>query len=157
MQISFKYASALGCLGAMLCLGAAAAQTKDAPPPPQSQGAPSPGGGQWRGGPEHWAEMLQHALDLSADQTNQVKAILESERTRMEALRSNTSLAQQDRRAQALTIREATNIRIRALLTTDQTTKFDAMEARMRERRGPGGAGPGGPPPPPDAPGPGER
>jgi hypothetical protein len=40
---------------------------------------------------------------------------------------------------------------VKALLTPDQATKYDAMEARMRQR-GPGGPPPpdgGAPPPPP--------
>jgi periplasmic protein CpxP/Spy len=127
------------------------ASQADAPPPP-------PDGGRHRGGmgPEHRVEMLQHALNLSADQTTQVKAVMESERPKMEALRANTSLSPEDRRTQMMAIHQDENTRIRALLTADQATKYDAMAARMREHRGPMG-NPPPPPPPGETPGPGER
>lgn len=146
-------------LAAAILLGGAPAQAQttaptasqtDAPPPP-----PPPDGGRHRGGmgPEHRVEMLQHALNLSADQTTQVKAVMESERPKMEALRANSSLSQEDRHSQMMAIHQDESTRIRALLTADQATKYDAMEARMREHRGPMG----NPPPPGEAPGPGNR
>jgi Spy/CpxP family protein refolding chaperone len=46
-------------------------------------------------------------------------------------------------------IHKASQDKIRALLTDDQKTKFDALQAQMREHRGHGGDGP---PPPPSAP-----
>jgi periplasmic protein CpxP/Spy len=141
----------------LLCAGPVFAQT-DAPPPTpaQADGAPPPPMGHHRGGPEHRVEMLQHSLNLSPDQTTQVKALLDDERSKMEALHGNTALAPEDRRTQMMAVRQDTNTKVRALLTPDQVTKFDAMQARMRDRR-PGG--PDGPPPPPPAPGaaPGER
>jgi Spy/CpxP family protein refolding chaperone len=104
-------------------------------------------GGGPRGGPEHRIEMLQHELNLSTDQTEQVKALFAAERTRAEALRSNNSGAPEDRRAQMMSIRQETETKLRAMLTADQATKYDAMQARMRQhmqdRQG------DGPPPPP--------
>jgi periplasmic protein CpxP/Spy len=121
----------------------------DAPPPP-------PDGGPHRGGmrPEHRVEMLQHALNLTPDQTSQVRAVMESERPKMEALRGNSSLSQEDRRTQMMVIHQDESSRIRALLTPDQATKYDNMEARMREHRGPGG-NPPSPVIPGETPGPG--
>lgn len=134
----------------LLCGVPAFAQT-DTPPPPSAQTDGPPPGGPHRFGPERRVEMLQHALNLSADQTTQVKAVLEGERTRMDALRTNTAASQEDRHTQVMAIHKDTNSRIRALLTADQATKYDAMEARMREHR------PGDAPPPPPSDGPGAR
>lgn len=97
--------------------------------------------------------MLQHELNLTADQTSQVKALLETERTKMEALRSSSALSNEDRRSQMMAIRSDGDAKIRALLTPDQVTKYDAMQARMRERMQERRDGGGPPPPPPPAPG----
>jgi Spy/CpxP family protein refolding chaperone len=101
--------------------------------------------------------MMQRQLNLSTDQTAQLRTIMGDERTKMEALRSNTSLSREDRGAQMMAIHKDGQAKIEAMLTPDQKTKYQAMEDRMRERgaergRGPGGpGGPGGdaPPPPP--------
>ncbi|HLI77031.1 MAG TPA: hypothetical protein VKV02_08800, partial [Acidobacteriaceae bacterium] len=119
----------------------APSQTEGPPPPP------GPGyGGPHRDGPEHRLERLQRALNLTPDQTTQVKALFEAERGKMEALRANTALQPEDRRTQMRAIHEDTQTKMHALLTPDQATKYDALEARMRERGG-------GPPPPPPGPG----
>jgi protein CpxP len=151
----FRTVAVLVC-GAGLAMGPAAAQQNAPPPPPDGQmQGPPPGG---RGGmmnPERRVEMLQKRLDLSADQTAQVKAIFEGERGKMEALRSNSDMAPQDRRTQMMTIHQDSDAKIHAVLTPDQKTKYDEMQARerdrMQERRsgGPGGDGSMQPPPPP--------
>jgi protein CpxP len=132
-------------------MSATAAMAQDTPPPPppadQTQGPP-PGGPGGRGmNPERRLEMMQKRLNLSADQTTQVKALMDGEQARMEALRSNTSLAQQDRRSQMMAIRQDGETKTRALLTPDQVKKYDEMLAKMRERRQDGGQPPpsGGP------------
>ncbi len=133
------------------------AQT-DTPPssPAQNDVPPSPpGGGPHRGGFEHRVEMLQRALSLTPDQTTQVKAILGAERSKMEALRSNTSLAGEDRHNQMMAVHQDTTTRMHTVLTADQATKYDSLEARMREHRPGNGEGP--PPPPSASQGPGER
>ena len=115
-----------------------AASQSDAPPPPPPQGGR-------HGGPEHRVAMLQRELNLTPDQTAQVKALFEAERTKMDALRSNTSTSQEDRRAQMMAIHQDGDTKLRALLTPEQATKYDAMQARMAQRRD----GQGPPPPPP--------
>ena len=140
-------------------VGTAFAQDQAPPPPPAGtamQGPPRGG----RGGmmdPGRRADMLKQNLSLTDDQTSQVKTILEDSRTKMEALRSNSSLSQDDRRSQMMSIRKAENDKVEAILTPDQKTKYAAMQAQMRDRmRGgaPGGdaAPPPPPPPPPPAP-----
>jgi Spy/CpxP family protein refolding chaperone len=100
--------------------------------------------------PERRVEMMQRRLDLNASQTAQIRQIFTESRGKMEAIRSNSSLAPEDRRAQMMTLHQGEQARIRAVLTPDQQTKYDAMQARMRERRGDeGGQGAPLPPPPP--------
>lgn len=139
--------------GAVLATMPVLAQNTTEPAQPAQNDAPPPMGGPRGGGPGRRMEMLQRDLNLSADQTAQVKAILEAERTKAEALRSNSSLAPDDRRTQMMSLRKDTDAKIRALLTPDQVTKFDAMQARMHERMQ-GRGGPDGPPPPPPPGGP---
>ena len=105
--------------------------------------------------PGRRTEMLKDRLGLSDSQTAQVKTILEDGRTKMEALRSNSSLSQDDRRSQAMSLRKAENEKIEALLTPDQKTKFETMQQQMRGRMRNGsseGAPAGAPPPPPPPP-----
>jgi protein CpxP len=119
-----------------LGLSAGMAMAQDAPPPPPQQGGqtqgPPPGG---RGGnPERRLEMLQKRLNLTDDQTTQMKAIMGDERSKTEALRSNTALTPQDRRTQMMAIHQDGETKIHALLTPEQKTKYDDLEAKQRER-----------------------
>jgi ribosome recycling factor len=95
--------------------------------------------------PGRRTQMMKDRLSLSDDQTSQVKSILEDSQTKMEALRSNSSLSQDDRRSQMMSLRKAENDKIEALLTADQKTKYEAMQQEMRGRRGGGGSGGGTP------------
>lgn len=114
--------------------------------------APPPPAGHARGGPGERGDrvaMLTKKLNLTPDQVTQVKAIDADTRTQMGAVRSDTSLSQPDRRSKMMDIGKASNDKIRAILTDDQKTKFDAMQAemkaKMQERRQQGG---GDTPPP---------
>jgi hypothetical protein len=116
--------------------GIAVAQDQAPPPPPPGQAGPPPGGGQ-RGrmmDPGARADMLKQNLGLSDDQTSQVKAIFQDSQTKMEALRSNSSLSQDDRRSQMMDLRKGENDKVNALLTADQKTKYAALQEQMRGR-----------------------
>jgi periplasmic protein CpxP/Spy len=113
-------------------------------PPPQGQAGPRHGG--MRG---NQVEFLTKKLSLTPDQVTQVKAIDEDTWKQMKALHEDTSTAGPDKRTKMMDIHTASQGKIRALLTADQQTKFDALQAEMREHRGNRGGGPGGPPPPP--------
>ncbi len=109
-------------------------------------------GGPGRMDPAQHMAMMQMRLGLSDDQMTQVKTIFADGKTKMDALRANASLAPADRRTQAMAVRQEQMTKVRAVLTPEQQTKFDAMQARMQERRGQGMmGGPGGPPPAPPA------
>lgn len=131
------------CSGALFAVPVLA---QDAAPatPPQGQMGPRGGGriGQ--------LEMLTKRLSLTADQQTQVKAIDDDTGKQMMAVRNDTSLSQEDRRSKMMTIRKASQDKIRVVLTDDQKTKYDALLAEQQQRmreRGQGGAAP--PPPPP--------
>jgi Spy/CpxP family protein refolding chaperone len=112
-------------------------------------GPPGGGGRGMMMDPGRRAERMKQELNLTDDQTSQVKSILEDSRTKMEALRSNSSLSQDDRRSQMMSIRKGQEDKIEALLTPDQKTKYAAMQEQMRGRRRGEGQGGEAPPPPP--------
>ena len=133
----------------------AMAQDGSAPPPPppaqqDGQGGPPNGGMHRHGGPERQVEMLTKRLNLTPDQVTQVKAIDLDQMTQMQAIRSNTTMSQDDRRSQMMTIHQTAQTKIRAVLNDEQKTKFDAMVAHRRDHME-HGDGQGPPPPPPPA------
>jgi Spy/CpxP family protein refolding chaperone len=109
--------------------------------------------------PARRLQMLQDRLNLTADQSTQIKAILDDGQTKMQALRANTALSQDDRRSQSMALRNDENTKIEAVLTADQKTQYEQILAQQRDRmrNGGGPGGPGGdgsaPPPPPPPPG----
>ena len=118
--------------------------------PMMAQDAPPSGGGMGggqRGGmnPQAQLDRMTKALDLTADQQTSVKAILDQSMKDNMALRQDTSLSDDDRRAKMMAAREAQSAKIKAVLTDDQKAKYDAMMAQQRQR----GGGQGGPPPSP--------
>ncbi len=116
------------------------------PPPPQGQGGP---GGPGRGGPERQLDMMTKQLNLTPDQVTQIKTIQADGRSKMMALREDTSMSQDDKRSKMMSMRQDEQSKVRGVLTDDQKTKYDAMLKQMQEHRGGGYGGNGGPPPPP--------
>jgi Spy/CpxP family protein refolding chaperone len=109
------------------------------------------------GQPPTTEQRLQHMtqqLNLSSEQQQQIKPILESQSQQMQALRQDTSLSQQDRMTKMQSIRQSSSSQIKAVLNPDQQAKFDQMISRQG-RGGPHG-GQGAPPdgaaPPPQNP-----
>ncbi len=141
--------SALITFACTLGLAAAPMLAQDTPPAPQTEQQPPQGGWHGRGGEEHQLEHMTRALNLTPDQVTQVKAIQTTSHQQMEALRSDTTTAPADRHARMMSIRQTAQSNIRAVLTDDQKTKFDAMQAKMQERRAEHQQGEQGPPPPP--------
>jgi len=106
------------------------------------------GGGGGRGmDPDAQLASLTTALTLSADQQAKIKPILVADAAKMTALRTAQDPDMQTKVAQ---IRTDEHTAIKALLTADQATKYDAMPPPGRGgRRGGGGGGGGAPMPPP--------
>jgi len=93
--------------------------------------------------PEESTAALKTSLTLTADQEAKVLAIYKAQA----ASRDSLTKAGGDMRTGGQAIRTATNAKIKAILTPDQATKFDASQ--QRGRGGNGGMGGGGTPPPP--------
>lgn len=110
-------------------------------------------GGQWgQGQPPSVDQRLQRmtqSLELTGDQQEKIKPILESENSQMQELRSSSSLSQEDRMAKMKQIHEGTASQINSILTPDQQKKFAEMSSRMgRGRGGPNSSTPANPQPP---------
>jgi hypothetical protein len=91
---------------------------------------------------ERLLKKMERRLDLSSEQKTQVESILESKRARADAAFSEI-------RPKMEAIRIETGAEIKKILSSEQQTKYDAMDAemaaRMKRHFPP-------PPPPPDRP-----
>jgi protein CpxP len=80
---------------------------------------------------------LAEALNLTAEQKEKVKAIQEEQRTKLEALRQDTSLTPEDRRAKMREIRASFATQIEPILTAEQLEKWKMLREGARKRPAP--------------------
>ena len=97
------------------------------------------GGGMGRMTSDQRVERLDTAVTLTADQKTKVKAIYDADQKKMEDMRSAQD---PDMMTKMQAMRADENKQIRALLTPEQQTKFDAIP--QGRRGGGGGMGGGG-------------
>lgn len=112
------------------------------------------GGGGMRMKPEDQAKRLQTQLKLNDDQTTKITAIYTAQAAKIDSLMKAANGDFSSLRTTMGPMREATNAKIKALLTDEQKAEFDKQQAAMRNRMGGGQGGQGGgtpPPPPPPA------
>lgn len=129
------------------------AQDNTAPAPQQQDNMGPPPGGHGRGMRDgRQVEMLTKRLNLTPDQVTQVKAIDDDQMSQMKALRDDTSTSREDKRSKMMAIHQASQDKIRNVLTDEQKTKYDAMLAKMQSRRQNREGGDAGAPPPPPPP-----
>ncbi len=100
-------------------------------------------GGGMRKSPEERAKALQTQLKLSDDQTTKVTAIYKEQATKMDSVRTAANGDRDAMRSAMMPMMKATNDKIKAVLTPEQATAYDAaMKERMdRMRQGGGGGG----------------
>ena len=145
MRMMCKVATRLGAVavcsaGLALSLGST---------PMLAQGYGGGGGGRMQMSPDQQVDALDKAVTLTPDQKPKVKAIFEASTKKMMDLR-NSGGDPADMRPKMMAIRTDQQTQIKALLTDDQKTKYDAMlAAQPQGRGGMGGPGGGAPPPPP--------
>ena len=127
-------------------------------PPSDTQGPPPGGHGGHRHPPDPHREatMLSKRLNLTPDQTTRLEPILVDRQSRIDSVRSNTSLDEKSRHQQMRSIQEDTQTKLASVLTPDQLKELKEMRGKMMGRHGRGGPeGPGGngeaPPAPPTA------
>ncbi len=117
----------------------------------RAQMGPGPGpGGHGPMSPDQRLQMMTKQLNLTADQQQKIKPLLESESQQMQTLHQDTSLSQEDRMSKMKQIRQGTNEQIKSSLNPDQQQKFDEMMSHHGHAHGgPGEAPPAGQSTPP--------
>jgi Spy/CpxP family protein refolding chaperone len=81
------------------------------------------------------ARMFQQ-LDLTADQRAKVQSILQSERSQVQALRSNTSLTDEQKKQQVRELRKNDHQQLLAVLTPEQQAKLKQLHSQRKGRAG---------------------
>lgn len=119
-------------LGGLLACGAVARADDTTPAKPTP---PPPGRGQRM-------QQMVEKLGLTDDQKPKVEATMKDQREKMTALRDDTSLSADDRKAKVKEIMEATDAKMKTILTADQYAKWEQIRKDMRQRMQNGG-GPG--------------
>ena len=96
-----------------------------------------------RRSPEEMAKGLQTQLKLTDDQTTKITAIYKDQATKMDSVRTAANGDRDAMRSVRMPIMKATNDKVKAILTPEQATAYDAwMKERMdRMRQGGGGGG----------------
>jgi len=122
----------------LVAAGIAATPMLAQDPSAQAQPAPTPHA-QWQGGPHGRGDMYMHhmakALNLTEDQKTQIKAIQEGGRQQMMALHEDTSTPKEAKREKMMAFHQEQEAKIKAVLTAEQLTKYEAMQQKMKERR----------------------
>src|ERR1700685_1311691 len=84
------------------------------------------GGGQ-RMSPADRAKQMQTTLGLNDDQTTKITAILQTQQTKMDSVRTAANGDRDAMRAGMTPIRQAITAQIKAVLTPDQATAYQKM------------------------------
>ncbi len=101
---------------------------------------PGPGNGQHQPpSPEQRVQMLTQQLKLTNDQQQNIKLMLEEESNRMDSLRSDSSLTQQERRSKMQEIRQNTKTQMNSILTPEQQTQLQQAQAQQTTDQHTGG------------------
>jgi periplasmic protein CpxP/Spy len=85
--------------------------------------------------PQHQAKKMAKKLGLSSDQTAKLEPILADRDQRVQEVRSNTSLAPADRKAQLHGIARDSNSKIETILTDAQRQQYEQMKQDRRAKR----------------------
>jgi periplasmic protein CpxP/Spy len=151
MKNQFCRIALSGLLATGLTLGTAAAfAQQDSPAPDASAQQPGSGhmGGRQQMTPDEQVARMTKRYNLSADQQTQIKPIVADAQQQMMALRQDSSMSREDKMTKMMSIREASNTKISAILNDSQKQQFAEDQQKMQQRmqqRG-GGAPAGGPP-----------
>lgn len=99
-------------------------------------------GGGMRKSPEDRAKDLQTQLKLNDDQTTKITAIYKEQSTKMDSVRTAANGDRSAMRQAMAPMMKATNDKVKAVLTPEQATAYDAwMKERMDKMRQGGGGG----------------
>ena len=85
--------------------------------------------------PRHQAKKMARALGLTPDQTAKIEPILADRDQQVQSLRSDTTLAPNDRKAKMHGIRQDSDNRIEALLTDTQKQQYEQIKQSRKANR----------------------
>jgi len=85
--------------------------------------------------PEERVKALKESLKLTDEQAEKIKAVLAKNQEKMKALREDTSLSQEDRRAKMRENAEAVDAEIKPILTPEQQAKYKEEQEKRRAAR----------------------
>ncbi len=100
--------------------------------------------GPGRMSPEDRAKQLQTQLNLSADQTTKITAILKTQAAKRDSIRTAANGDRDAMRQAMMPLMQSTNDQIKAVLTADQATAYQKLLDEQRARMQNGGGGGGG-------------
>jgi hypothetical protein len=106
--------------------GAAVSSAPSAAPSAQPHKAPNP---------DHQAKRLAKKLGLSSGQEAQIEPILADRDQQVQSLRSNSTLAPQDRRTQMQGIVRDSDRKIEAILNDTQKQQYEQLKQERRAKR----------------------
>ncbi len=104
-------------------------------PAVQARGGGHKHDGERGGNVDQRIEKMTEHLELSGDQANQIRVILENAQTQAEALRDQDGDRQAKREAMRA-IREDSREQIKAVLNAEQLSKLEEIAEKRRENRG---------------------
>ena len=85
--------------------------------------------------PRHQAKKMARALGLTSDQVAKIEPILADRDQQVQSLRSDTTLAPNDRKAKMHGIRQDSDNRIEALLTDTQKQQYEQIKQGRKANR----------------------
>jgi periplasmic protein CpxP/Spy len=103
-------------------------------PAPLPREAPASAPAAHRFDPDQQVRRLTKRLNLTAEQQNELLPIITERQRQMTALRNDSSLSAQDRRAKARALREDSDSKIKAVLNEDQKQQYEQMRQHRRQR-----------------------
>lgn len=83
---------------------------------------------------QHMTQVLQKKLDLTADQSVKVNAILLTKAVQMDSLKQNRSTDRKANRQARRAVLTNLDGQLKAVLTADQQTKYAELKAQMKDR-----------------------
>ncbi len=99
-------------------------------------------GGYQRRSPEEQAKQLQTQLKLSDDQTTKITSIMQMQSTKMDSIRTAANGDRDVMRSGMTSVRQAMMPKIKAILTAEQVTAYEKMQADRMSRMQNGGGAP---------------
>ena len=122
MKLTKTFALAALVAGSLFATGALQAQ----------DATNTPTAGEKHGGPGMGRPDFAKELSLTDDQKPKFKEIMQASMEKRKALRNDTSLSAEDKKAKGKAIQEDTATQMKALLTNEQFPKWEKMLKTMR-------------------------